>query len=344
MGGGTGNSDAKTSIRHLKVAVALACIRSKPNGLSARQYAEQLCARYRAEESRWKQKYEQAEMTILKLKQTQELQSYINFSGLVDLIPFITFDVNSSQNQNDEEPMEVDRDAEHIKHNTDFIKSYLMLKQANRETSQKSTLGSAVHSTLSSSLYLISKSVENEVLSIPIITDYFQVISQLSSAMEKNFPCLEVQELVQIIIDRALRGDKLERKQRRELILTLKHLLIPQMRDHILDSLLAAIESFSTHLRTVSQNKTPLNTMLYENIYYIFDMLQIVLKDLKDECSGITSGEVNPSQRSLSSDQRLQTASILSEVTERLDKCVLYISDSFPLFVCKIWLIKCNFL
>ncbi|XP_062617624.1 meiosis-specific protein MEI4-like isoform X2 [Saccostrea cucullata] len=335
---------ANTSIEHLKVAVALACIRSKPNWQSAREYAEQLCAQYRAEESRWKQKYEQAEMTILKLKQAQELQSFINISGLADLIPFVSFDNTSSQNQN-EEAMEVDENAEHIKHNTDFIRSYLMLKQLNRETTQKPILGSAIHSTLSNSLYLIGKSIlENEVLSIPIIADYFQVIGQLSSSMAKNFPLLQVQELVQVIIDRTLRGDKLERKQQRELILTLKHLLIPQMRDHILDSLLAAIESFSTHLRTVTQSETSLDTMLYENIYYVFEMLQIVLKDLKDQGSGITSGEVNPSQRSASSDHRLQTARILSEVSERLDKCVLYISDSFPLFVCKIWLIKCNLL
>lgn len=69
-------------VHYFKTAVALACIRSKPPGVSSREYAENLCAQYRAAGDRWKQKYEEAERTILRLKQTQELQSSLNFSGM----------------------------------------------------------------------------------------------------------------------------------------------------------------------------------------------------------------------------------------------------------------------
>jgi ABC-type phosphate transport system ATPase subunit len=107
------------------------------------------------------------------------------------------------------------------------------------------------------------------------------------------------------------------------------------MTRHILDSLLEAIEDFSIHLRTVSQNTEPLHTKIYENIYFVIDMFDHVLQDCKGQGSNIK--DESASQGIVG---QLQTADILSEVSERLDQCVLYISDKYPLFVCKIWLIK----
>lgn len=110
------------------------------------------------------------------------------------------------------------------------------------------------------------------------------------------------------------------------------------MRHIVLDSSLAAVESFSAHLRTVNESETPLNTQKYENIYYVFDLLQIVLENYPSQ-SDNNSQKIN-----FSHDADIQTLEILNQVAERLDKCVLYISDIFPLFVCKIWLMKDNFL
>lgn len=110
------------------------------------------------------------------------------------------------------------------------------------------------------------------------------------------------------------------------------------MRHIVLDSSLAAVESFSAHLRTVNESETPMNTQKYENIYYVLDLLQIVLKNYRGQ-SDDNSQKINSSH-----DADIQTLEILNQVAERLDKCVLYISDIFPLFVCKIWLIKDDFL
>lgn len=104
-----------------------------------------------------------------------------------------------------------------------------------------------------------------------------------------------------------------------------------------MDSSLAAVESFSAHLRTVNESETPLNTQMYENIYFVFDLLQIVLENYRGQSDN--SQKINSRH-----DTDIQTLEILNQVAERLDKCVLYISDIFPLFVCKIWLIKDNFL
>lgn len=122
------------------------------------------------------------------------------------------------------------------------------------------------------------------------------------------------------------------------MILSLCEFLSPQLRHIVLDSSLAAVESFSAHLRTVNESETPLNTQKYENIYFVFDLLQIVLKNYLGQ-SDDNSQKINSSH-----DADIQTSKILNQVAERLDKCVLYISDIFPLFVCKIWLIKDNFL
>lgn len=105
-----------------------------------------------------------------------------------------------------------------------------------------------------------------------------------------------------------------------------------------MDSSVAAVESFSAHLRTVNESETPLNTQKYENIYYVFDLLQIVLENYRSQSDN------NSQKRNFSHDADFQTLEILNQVAERLDKCVLYISDIFPLFVCKIWLMKDNFL
>lgn len=133
------------------------------------------------------------------------------FPGLSDIIPFVSFDNCSLSHNGNEEPMEMDGNFEHVRHNTDFIKSYLLLKQLNREISEKVTSSTSLQSTLENSLTLICRSIHHdEVLSIQIITDCFRVIRHLSSLMEHHFPHEQLKELVLIIIDRVLRSDKLE--------------------------------------------------------------------------------------------------------------------------------------
>lgn len=267
--------------------------------------------------------------------------------------------------------MQVDSSGSLLKQNTDFIRSYLMLKQLNREIPHKTTSDTTLYYTLLNSLHMVKRSInQHEDVSIPIIRDSFKVISQLSLVMSKTFPLHEIQEIVELVINQSLERKTVkaryiffssflsllfnfslrfkfrsnntysffQRKQRRKLILSLQELLNSQLIQTILESLLTAIESFSLHLRTVSQSETTLNTLMYENIYFVFEMLQLVLKAYQDQ-----SAESSQSHN-VAGCAVFPMPEALQEVSERLDKCVLYISDSFPLFVCKIWLLRDNLL
>lgn len=266
--------------------------------------------------------------------------------------------------------MQVDSSGSRLKQNTDFIRSYLMLKQLNKEIPHKTTSDTTLYYTLLNSLHMVKKSInQHEDVSIPIIRDSFKVISQLGLVMSKTFPLHEIQEIVELVINQSLERKTVkaryiflssflsllfnfslrfkfrsndtsffQRKQRRKLILSLQELLNSQLIQTILESLLTAIESFSLHLRTVSQSETTLNTLMYENIYFVFEMLQLVLKEYQDQ------GAESSQSYNVAGCAVFPMAEALQEVSERLDKCVLYISDSFPLFVCKIWLLRDNLL
>ena len=49
------SADVTEYVKYLKLAVAVAVIRSRPAGMTGRQYAEQLCARYQQTQLSWKQ-------------------------------------------------------------------------------------------------------------------------------------------------------------------------------------------------------------------------------------------------------------------------------------------------
>jgi len=47
-------ADVTEYVKYLKLAVAVAVIRSRPGGMTGQQYAEQLCARYQQTQLNWK--------------------------------------------------------------------------------------------------------------------------------------------------------------------------------------------------------------------------------------------------------------------------------------------------
>ena len=101
--------------------------------------------------------------------------------------------------------MQVDSSGSRLKQNTDFIRSYLMLKQLNREIPHKTTSDTTLYYTLLNSLHMVKKSInQHEDVSIPIIRDSFKVISQLSLVMSKTFPLHEIQEIVELVINQSL--------------------------------------------------------------------------------------------------------------------------------------------
>jgi len=66
-------------VKYLKLAVAVAVIRSRPAGMTGQQYAEQLCARYQRTQLNWKQ-----EAQRLKQQLNVMLQQNSSFGLLID--------------------------------------------------------------------------------------------------------------------------------------------------------------------------------------------------------------------------------------------------------------------
>ena len=48
-------TDVTDYVKYVKLAVAVAVIRSRPDGMTGQQYAQQLCARYQQTQLGWKQ-------------------------------------------------------------------------------------------------------------------------------------------------------------------------------------------------------------------------------------------------------------------------------------------------
>lgn len=77
----------------MKIAIAVGCLRSKPAGISGRDYAQHLCDRFQHGQLEWKKRYEIAEAEILHLKQQLVLQQ-------ADTLEQITVDNDGLCNNN----------------------------------------------------------------------------------------------------------------------------------------------------------------------------------------------------------------------------------------------------
>lgn len=67
------------------MAIAMACIRSKPEGLTAKEYTEQLCQNYLQKQQECQDKLKSAENEILQLRQQLVLQSTLGQNAFLPL-------------------------------------------------------------------------------------------------------------------------------------------------------------------------------------------------------------------------------------------------------------------
>ena len=61
-------------MQKLKIAVAVGCLKSKPEGVTGKEYAQQLCNQFQRSQLLWKQRCEKAETESLHLQQQLVLQ------------------------------------------------------------------------------------------------------------------------------------------------------------------------------------------------------------------------------------------------------------------------------
>lgn len=77
----SGNSIKAWYTRSAKLAVAVAIIKSRPPGLSGRQHAEQLAARFNLFERSWKTKAEGLQEEVMRLRQELLLSKMLSKPG-----------------------------------------------------------------------------------------------------------------------------------------------------------------------------------------------------------------------------------------------------------------------
>ena len=68
-------------IKYLKLAVAVAIIRSRPGGMTGQQYAEQLCARYQQTQLGWRQEAHRLKQQLSVVLQQKPLLGPCNMAA-----------------------------------------------------------------------------------------------------------------------------------------------------------------------------------------------------------------------------------------------------------------------
>uniref|UniRef100_UPI00398E802C meiosis-specific protein MEI4 n=1 Tax=Pristiophorus japonicus TaxID=55135 RepID=UPI00398E802C len=126
-----------------------------------------------------------------------------------------------------------------------------------------------------------------------------------------------VKELVKIILD----NTEVNRFQNQELLADLLIILgqCPAFSTQVFGNLLSGINRFIDYLWQIRQ--TELDVPSYENVYYLFWMLEQLLQCENPTESGVTA--VNCVE--------------LEKLQQRLDETVLHLSDDFPLFTVYLW-------
>ena len=66
-------ADVTEYVKYLKLAVAVAVIRSRPVGMTGQRYAEQLCARYQQAQLGWKQEADRLKQQLNVILQQKPL-------------------------------------------------------------------------------------------------------------------------------------------------------------------------------------------------------------------------------------------------------------------------------
>ena len=91
--------------------------------------------------------------------------------------------------------------------------------------------------------------------------------------------------------------------------------------ERIVKLTLKVIEDFSSHLRSVHQQKDKIDIIQYWNFYYLFKILESIIYKHR--------------QHTL-----LSSSDFVDKINDRLDQTLLHLTDPFPLFAHAVWKIQ----
>ncbi|XP_078699921.1 meiosis-specific protein MEI4-like [Branchiostoma floridae x Branchiostoma belcheri] len=333
-------------VRMVKLAAAVAILRTKPPGMTGQQYTQYLQHKYQANQGDWKKRAELLQSQLLQTRQElvqakllqqqpQPDDSCCDWSvlRLIDRLispaegdedkPEQVFPTPPSSSEEPPSPKVSREDV--VQRHSRFLSCVLRLQTVRNTLAGRVNLGETVKDSILDSLHLLKVSVEEKVPDVSMATKKHVVktiVEVLGREELKEFSgeiVRSVMELVQTILTGVLRCEDLNRHLHQEhqcrLIVDLSE--ADSLQKPILEALLQHIKDFSDTLRTVKTSS--LDAVLYENVYYMFWTFEQILYNLND-C------------RKQSIDKTLA-----NELNNTLESSLLFISEKYPLFAHYVW-------
>ncbi|XP_035663678.1 meiosis-specific protein MEI4-like [Branchiostoma floridae] len=314
-------------VRMVKLAAAMAILRTKPAGMTGQQYTQYLQLRYQANQGDWKKRAESLQSRLLQtrqeLLQAKLLQQQPTPAEADEDKPEQVFPTPPSSSEEPSSP-QVSREYV-IQRHSRFLTCVLRLQTLRNSLAGRADLEETVKDSIVDSLDLLGLSLKEKVPDVSMVTKKHivkTIVEVLGREELKKFGMEIVQavmELVQTILKGVLRCEDLNRHQHQEdqcrLVVDLSR--ADSLRKPILEALLQHIKDFSDTLRTLKTFS--LDPVLYENVYYMLWTFEQILYNLRDG-------------RKPSIDETLT-----EELNNTLEDSLLFISEKYPLFAHYVW-------
>ncbi|KAK3090814.1 hypothetical protein FSP39_014894 [Pinctada imbricata] len=308
----------KYSLKQRKLAIALAIISSKPDGMTGEQYASKLCTMYQTSQLQWKERCERAQHKILHLQQELVLQTLQGHDQTgfpddsqtsVDLL----FTTPSSESYSKADTTV----TESLEYHTNFLQSLLNLRQI---TNCTGAITPTILVTITNSIASVCHCLqEKDSLSDFALRACFQHMNCLvdrSEVFSSEETLLQIQQLGTTLVEKVL--NHRTKKMRQTLVGACSEISHSILLCSVMRPLLDKVEMFSEHLRQVSQNGICLDVDLYDRMPSLFNLGETIFLGLQKN-------------------NQAKEEDFLEEIYSRLDNSLLYVSDKFPLYAHAIW-------
>ncbi|CAH1229361.1 MEI4 [Branchiostoma lanceolatum] len=314
-------------VRVVKLAAAVAILRTKPPGMTGQQYTQYLQHKYQANQGDWKKRAEILQSRLLQtrqdLLQAKLLQQQPQPAEGDGDRPEQVFPTPPSSSEEPSYPQASREDV--VQRHSRFLTCVLRLQTVRNSLAGRVNLEETVKDSIIDSLHLLGLSLKEKVPDVSMVTKnhIVKTIVEVLGRDELKVFGVEisqaVMELVQTILKGVLRCEDLNRHQHQEnqcrLIVDLSQ--ADSLCKPILEALLQHIKDFSDSLRTLKTSS--LDPILYENVYYMLWTFEQILYNLKDG-------------RKLLIDDTLA-----NELNNTLEDSLLFISEKYPLFAHYVW-------
>eukprot|EP00058_Branchiostoma_floridae_P013578 XP_002599066.1 hypothetical protein BRAFLDRAFT_81728 [Branchiostoma floridae] len=314
-------------VHTIKLAAAVAILRTKPAGMTGQQYTQYLQLKYQANQGDWKKRAESLQSHLLQIKQellqAKLLQQQPPPAEGDEDKPEQVFPTPPSSSEGPSSPQVSREDI--IQRHSRFLSCVLRLQTLRNTLAGRADLEETVKDSIIDSLHLLGLSMKVNVPDISTATKKHivkTIVEVLGHEELKKFGAeisLAVMELVQTILKGVLRCEDINRHQHQEnqcrLVVDLSQ--ADSLLQPILEALLQHIKDFSDTLRTLKTSS--LDPVLYENVYYMLWTFEQILYNLKD------------------GKKTLIDETLTEELNNTLEDSLLFTSEKYPLFAHYVW-------